>query len=821
MAILNQKKILNLIPKVSAPVTIHVSQGDVGTQIEFTLVKGDEVFVNPGNVTASVHGIREDGANFGPFTCTLSGSKVTFPLHSEMTAVKGSALAEIVLVDNGGNKVGSANFGVLVEESVFPLGVTYDNDVSVYESILNYVQSIPAQLENALSTTNANLASEISARTNADTLINKRIDELIAPSGEAPNPQEIIDARIGADNVTYDTLGDALRGQVTTLKMTLENEETLFYNGVTKNAIINSDGSVVQNNYYFTSDFIEVNENIGTVEVYNKTGASSTIISAYYDSSKNYIANTYDTRTVNPGRVFNYNSEAKYIRFSASLNVYPNIRVKRVPVSSSFNLNFTNFEYGTFNEDGITPLEPITYLRLRTKQPVAISPNCRYDIIVNPSEAGKLRNVNAFKVAVHFLRTTTTGRISYLSLAETPISFRTPSDCNYINIVISKLDSTQNISIVDLEEIIIKPRISEDVVYNNKHFLEEAKYIDFEKGSLDSSGFPRESIYGYPRLRATGYTKVIPGDRIRVEFAVSTEETPITYASIYSDKESVRLEHVLVGRGGIGEYVVPSGINYMRFVLQYSGNTEILPSDIIYYRVTCDKNSIPLRFFAPVPLKETLKYVKDRVTNQDIVVYDGNIVECDTGFIKVNGGSEITLDNGHGNNANFGKTVHGTFPYLYCPTWEVGDKRITVFEITSSTATLVKEIEYEGLPSDSHLNACVDEQNSKAYIFMSQQPLEGDVKFYVGDLDGNLLTNGKTLDFPIKVIQGMTFVDGYIYMVSGSTNVEPEQYLWIFNTDGEVVSKALILTDHEIEGVSYDPINDALYIARIDKMFKD
>ena len=60
MAILNQKRILNLIPKTSAPVTIHVSQGDVGTEIEFTLVKGDELFVNTGSLTASVHGVRED-----------------------------------------------------------------------------------------------------------------------------------------------------------------------------------------------------------------------------------------------------------------------------------------------------------------------------------------------------------------------------------------------------------------------------------------------------------------------------------------------------------------------------------------------------------------------------------------------------------------------------------------------------------------------------------------------------------------------------------------------------------------------------------------
>ena len=215
MAILNQKRILNLIPKVSAPVTIHVSQGDVGTEIEFTLVKGDEIFSNTGNLTASVHGVREDEANFGPFTCTLSGSKVTFPLHSEMTAVKGSAIAEIVLVDNGGNKVGSANFGILVEESVFPLGVTYDNDVSVYESILAYAQSSAAQITTSLS-------NEISARERADALINTRIDEIIAPSGEAPSAAEVTDARNGADGDIYSSLGTAIRTQVSVLTTELE-----------------------------------------------------------------------------------------------------------------------------------------------------------------------------------------------------------------------------------------------------------------------------------------------------------------------------------------------------------------------------------------------------------------------------------------------------------------------------------------------------------------------------------------------------------------------------------------------------------------------
>ena len=53
-----------------------------------------------------------------------------------------------------------------------------------------------------------------------------QINQIIAPSGEAPSAAEVQNARIGADGVTYDTLGGAIRGQVTDLKSAINELES-------------------------------------------------------------------------------------------------------------------------------------------------------------------------------------------------------------------------------------------------------------------------------------------------------------------------------------------------------------------------------------------------------------------------------------------------------------------------------------------------------------------------------------------------------------------------------------------------------------------
>lgn len=73
-----------------------------------------------------------------------------------------------------------------------------------------------------LATDNGTDTSKISA---ADLFapLNSRIDNIIA--GPAPSAEEIVDARLGADGVTYSSLGDAIRGQVTDLNTSVR------YNG--------------------------------------------------------------------------------------------------------------------------------------------------------------------------------------------------------------------------------------------------------------------------------------------------------------------------------------------------------------------------------------------------------------------------------------------------------------------------------------------------------------------------------------------------------------------------------------------------------------
>ena len=246
MAIINQSNILNLQPGITAPVVVHMSEGDSGTKLSFKLIDGARAWTDPGNVVAAVHGRRQDGTQFGPYACTISGDVVSFQTDAAIAAVAGSGIAQIVLTDSDQNTAGTANFAIMVERATFPMGVTYTNDKSVYEAILAYVQTIPAQVTEdytakiaeesaariaADTSLRAQISAEAAARSTEDAVLSARMDKFTKlPDGSISTAAdaELVDIRVKADGTKASTAGNAVREQISGLQDKIISSQNLF-----------------------------------------------------------------------------------------------------------------------------------------------------------------------------------------------------------------------------------------------------------------------------------------------------------------------------------------------------------------------------------------------------------------------------------------------------------------------------------------------------------------------------------------------------------------------------------------------------------------
>lgn len=121
--------------------------------------------------------------------------------------------------------------------------------------------------------------------------LNGRIDNIIA-GGEAPSASEIVDARYGADGVTYPSLGAAIRDQVTDLKSDLSELRTNYINlfnieAITYDKMISSDGEILDGaGLYDISDFIKTD---GYFRVSYESTGSPIFRIAFYDDTKTFV----------------------------------------------------------------------------------------------------------------------------------------------------------------------------------------------------------------------------------------------------------------------------------------------------------------------------------------------------------------------------------------------------------------------------------------------------------------------------------------------------------------------------------------------------
>lgn len=269
---------LNLIPSGVMPV-IYLNQTDAGYDKQFLVYNGDQPYNVPEGVSATIRGKKGDGYGITENAELTAGSNaITIRITEQMTAVPGDCnIFELVFVDTEGLRVGTINMVFAVEPDALGDAVISDSEVSYAEHVMTELQSIHAEhiqiqqnkaniakeVQDRISAVNAeasarqttdtalqnnintesnrakaaentlqqNINAEASTRATADTGLQAQINQLVAPSGEAPSAAEVQNARIGADNVTYPTLGEAIRTQNANLKSAvgyLSNDTTVL-----------------------------------------------------------------------------------------------------------------------------------------------------------------------------------------------------------------------------------------------------------------------------------------------------------------------------------------------------------------------------------------------------------------------------------------------------------------------------------------------------------------------------------------------------------------------------------------------------------------
>ena len=170
------------------------------------------------------------------------------------------------------------------EQGGEPVGLDspyYHNNAKYYSDLLSDTIDDVADLKTGL-------ASELSARASADSNLQSQINQIVAPSGEAPSVAEVENARVGADGITYSALGDAIRNQVTPI---LKSKLAICYSDLTRDGFVNNNGVFTAYNGYKTTPMIPCRaDKVVFVGSYIASVASNYFNLWAYDDNQNPIS---------------------------------------------------------------------------------------------------------------------------------------------------------------------------------------------------------------------------------------------------------------------------------------------------------------------------------------------------------------------------------------------------------------------------------------------------------------------------------------------------------------------------------------------------
>lgn len=241
---------------------------------------------------------------------------------------------------------------------------------TIVDEIKQNSQEKIREIESGLNQTNAQLSKK--ADSAALAIERARIDSLTRLSeGSTTGDAELIDARIGADGITYPTLGDSIRKQISN---NITPYIMLPYDKVIDTYIMYNTGSVIAHSNpgaLFSSDYVELLEGR---KLYLKNLNYSSKDSAglsFYDENKNFISGyQYDHES---NLEIDVPSNASFVRFTGNntstepLIVYQNQYESTINLKKEINESISNVEASLrFKHVYETTFEDNYYIDYRT-----------------------------------------------------------------------------------------------------------------------------------------------------------------------------------------------------------------------------------------------------------------------------------------------------------------------------------------------------------------------------------------------------------------------------------------------------------------------